>query len=261
MGLDQAVLKGFESNASDDDRLSKDEVENLLRRGAYDIFSEDKDGAAEKESNSFVQQDIDSILERRSTTVVHENTGSKSNAAGGTFSKARFVSKTPDALKGRREDVDIEDPDFWRKMIGDPSDFDDGSDLLKSQPRQRTKANYSESDYKRRLDATLMVEPTGSESESDDDDDHAGESCVQRTRWGGSLPGQWKKDDAIAVYRNLTCYGYGLREWSAFMRKEQLTNEYDATEVRHEACMRLLVLSHDVHFRSNECRGLLFWQL
>jgi hypothetical protein len=104
MGLDQAVLSGFESGASGEGTLSKEEVEKLLRHGAYGIFSEDKDGA--EESNAFVQQDIDTILERRSRTVVHDNTGSKSNAAGGTFSKARFAA--PNATEGKKsggEDV------------------------------------------------------------------------------------------------------------------------------------------------------------
>jgi hypothetical protein len=80
------------------------------QNGAYDIFKEDKEGASEKESNDFVSQDIDSILERRATTVVHENTGSNSNAAGGTFSKASFKNTNSDAAE-----VDVDDPDFWTK--------------------------------------------------------------------------------------------------------------------------------------------------
>jgi SNF2 family DNA or RNA helicase len=121
MGLDQAVLKGFESNASGEPTMTKEEVERLLRHGAYDIFNEDKAGSAEAESNDFVQQDIDAILERRSKTVIHSNTGSNSNAAGGTFSKASFKApKTPNAKEGEAvEEVDIEDPDFWKKIVGE----------------------------------------------------------------------------------------------------------------------------------------------
>lgn len=89
--------------------MTKEEVEKLLKNGAYDIFREDKDGSGDKESNDFVSQDIDSILERRAKTIVHENTGSKSSAAGGTFSKASFVGNANEA------EVDIDDPDFWTK--------------------------------------------------------------------------------------------------------------------------------------------------
>lgn len=43
MGLDQAVLQGIE-NSGGKDIMTKDEVERLLKHGAYDIFKEDKDG-------------------------------------------------------------------------------------------------------------------------------------------------------------------------------------------------------------------------
>jgi hypothetical protein len=114
MGLDQAVLSGFESGTSGDGALSKEEVERLLRLGAYGIFSEDKEGA-DAESNNFVEQDIDTILERRARTVVHDSTSGQ-NAAGGTFSKARF-SAAPQAGEGKKstnEDVSIDDPQFWQ---------------------------------------------------------------------------------------------------------------------------------------------------
>lgn len=93
--------------------MSKEEVENLLRHGAYDIFSEEKAGDGEAASNAYSEQDIDSILERHSRTVVHENTGSNSKAAGGTFSKATFSASTP-GTNGKTEEIDIEDPEFWK---------------------------------------------------------------------------------------------------------------------------------------------------
>ena len=119
MGLDEAVLHGFQKNSSGEGAMTKDEIEKLLRHGAYDIMNEHKAGTAEAESNAFKEQDIDSILSRRSRKVVHDNTGSGSKAAGGTFSKASFVNKTPskkgDTVDGQTatEDVDVNDPDFW----------------------------------------------------------------------------------------------------------------------------------------------------
>lgn len=116
MGLDQAVLQGIEGGAGDGEGvLTKEEVERLLRHGAYDIFNEEKTGSSEQESKDFESQDIDSILARRAKTVIHENTGSKSNAAGGTFSKASFkAKKTGEGGDGTGDDagddVDIDDP-------------------------------------------------------------------------------------------------------------------------------------------------------
>ena len=118
MGLDQAVLQGIEGGTGDGEGvLSKEEVERLLRHGAYDIFNEEKSGSSEQESKEFESQDIDSILARRAKTVVHDNTGSNSNAAGGTFSKASFraqnTGKSGDGTGNgddTGEDVDIDDP-------------------------------------------------------------------------------------------------------------------------------------------------------
>ena len=115
MGLDQAVLQGIEGGG-DKEIMTKEEVERLLKHGAYDIFNDDKDGTSDKESTEFVSQDIDSILARRAKTVVHENTGSKSNAAGGTFSKASFKSTHDGGVDAAG--IDVDDPDFGPRLLG-----------------------------------------------------------------------------------------------------------------------------------------------
>jgi hypothetical protein len=102
MGLDQAVLSGFEGGG--ERSLSKEEVEKLLRCGAY-VLDEDKDGS-EAASNAFAVDDIDTILQRCAKNVVHDN----SAAAGGKFSKARFSKALP-AAGGTT--VEIDDPNFW----------------------------------------------------------------------------------------------------------------------------------------------------
>merc|ERR1711957_886637 len=162
MGLDQAVLNGIENKGADGNHgegiLSRAEIEKLLRHGAYDIFNEDKTGKSEQESNEFMAEDIDSILTRRATTVVHDNTGSNSSAKGGTFSKASFKassSLTGAALEGSAEDVDIDDPEFWKKMVGEAKVEDDTTLLNKK--RKRNRANYSERDYDRNIKAALEM--------------------------------------------------------------------------------------------------------
>ena len=105
MGLDQAVLEGIE-HSEGKNTMTKEEVEKLLKNGAYEIFAESKDGSGEKESNDFISQDIDSILERRATTIVHDNSG---KSIGGTFAKASFKHTN------QINDTDVDDPDFWTK--------------------------------------------------------------------------------------------------------------------------------------------------
>ena len=48
LGLDQAILGGLD-NSGWQKALTKEEVEKLLKHGAYDIFQEDKDGTSEDE--------------------------------------------------------------------------------------------------------------------------------------------------------------------------------------------------------------------
>lgn len=259
MGLDQAVLKGFESSSSGDvsfrflrfvalylqltvvslrftsqAAMTKEEVERLLRHGAYDIFNEEKQGTAEAESNDFIQQDIDSILERRARTVVHDNTGSGSNAAGGTFSKASFVAPKTPSKKGPEEDVDIEDPDFWKKMVGEAKP--EAASVLK--PRRRNRAIYSEKFYARQLHQAITMDGDGSESSDSEseDEDHSDEededNNEERTKWGGTKPNQWKKSHALNVLEVLERYGYNRWEWEALQSKlSPELNEFSEGEV------------------------------
>ena len=159
MGLDQAVLQGIEAS-SDKDIMTKEEVEKLLKHGAYDIFKEDQEGSSEKESNDFASQDIDSILARRAKTVVHENTGSNSNAAGGTFSKASFKNTNSDGIAAA--EVDVDDPDFWTKVVGEAKE----EEPEQLGQRKRTQGSYSEKEYLKKLDAAIRGEGgAGSDAE------------------------------------------------------------------------------------------------
>jgi hypothetical protein len=209
--------------------MTKEEVERLLKHGAYEIFKEQEAGEAESQSNDFLQQDIDTILQRHSKTVVHENTGSKSNAGGGTFSKASFKAKTPDPNRKSEDDIEIEDPDFWKKMLGD-SVPDENDDHMKG-PRQRNRANYDEKAYTnidRLLDEGNVSDNEEKSDTSDDEESLDGE----RTKWGGALSTQWKKDDAENVVRALSTYGYNVKQWDVFIKKIDLTKQYDPEEVR-----------------------------
>lgn len=217
--------------------LSKEEVEKLLRHGAYNIFNEDAAGTAEDASNDFVQQDIDSILQGRSRTVVHDNTGTKSNAAGGTFSKARFkAAKTPDTTKGKSksEDIDIEDPDFWKKMVGE-SNMEEAIDPLTAKRRRRNETNYSEKDYMQKLEFSLAVSGDDASdsdaSDSDADDDEEEDGLTERSRWGGSTAKDWQKDHALNLVKTLLSFGYGAVDWGEVMKHLDFRGTIDDEEV------------------------------
>eukprot|EP00804_Cyclotella_cryptica_P019560 CCRYP_014309-RA/>CCRYP_014309-RA protein AED:0.14 eAED:0.14 QI:0/0.76/0.66/1/0.64/0.44/18/4750/927 len=137
LGLDRAVLAHQRQNVeetSSSKRKSKaereeqaKEIDELLKKGAYDVFREDDDNEAQK----FMETDIDQLLEQSSRKVTYGETATSSLSSGlGSFSKASFVASTGD---GDGKDVDLDDPDFWAKAVGlqaPPEDMDPNMMLI-----------------------------------------------------------------------------------------------------------------------------------
>ena len=79
-------------------QLSKKEVEELLKKGAYAAVMNE-----ENEGDKFSEEDIDTILQRRTQTVTVQ-----AGVKGSTFAKASFN------MSSNREDIDVNDPNFWQ---------------------------------------------------------------------------------------------------------------------------------------------------
>lgn len=119
LGLERAVLsaqrdQGDEGDLSEKKPLSQKqaqakEIDELLKKGAYDVFRDNDDSEAEK----FMETDIDQLLEKSSMKVTYGASASSGSGLG-SFSKASFVTDTGDGEK----DVDLDDPDFWAKAVG-----------------------------------------------------------------------------------------------------------------------------------------------
>ncbi|EGZ22731.1 hypothetical protein PHYSODRAFT_388148, partial [Phytophthora sojae] len=173
LGLDQAVLggiknddpvaklKGSAKTSKPNDRMSKEEIENLLKHGAYEMFKE-QESEAEAASKKFGEESIDQILSR-STTIVHDPTrdadGNEKKNAMSSFSKATFVSSTnPD------EEVDIDDPNFWTKVIGlngvEEQKKEEPSPLQKRRCRRKVKSYLIDDDK------AFMMDDSGDEASS-----------------------------------------------------------------------------------------------
>jgi hypothetical protein len=163
--------------------LSKKEIENLLKRGAYDMFREENEGKSEQESKTFCEADIDQILER-STHIVHDASASGSGSGakitgtqGGTlggalnsFSKASFVSSK------EIDDVAVDDPQFWEKVMGlskAQEEEEKGAGKRKRKCRD-TIGSYHEDallDMAKRAGAGMTIQPLGKGSTPADLDD------------------------------------------------------------------------------------------
>ncbi|KAG7383394.1 choline dehydrogenase 7 [Phytophthora pseudosyringae] len=220
LGLDQAVLGGIKSDdhvaklkgtakqSTANDRMSKEEIENLLKHGAYEMFKE-QDSEAEAASNKFGSESIDQILSR-STTIVHDPTrdtdGNEKKNVMSSFSKATFVSSTnPD------EAVDIDDPNFWTKVIGlngvEEQKKEEPSPLQKRRCRRKVKSYLIDDDKsflmedsgdersssRKKISRELGVQKDEEFVISDDDDDEDDEDS-------SDIP--LAKDDSLGVTAN-----------------------------------------------------------
>merc|ERR1712045_612967 len=102
LGLDKAVLQSMNTslskagNPEKSNSLSKKEVEDLLKKGAYGALMDD-----ETAGDKFIEEDIEEILSRRTTTKTQDTSDQK----GGSFSKATFASADT-------ADIQIDDPEL-----------------------------------------------------------------------------------------------------------------------------------------------------
>jgi len=118
LGLDRAVLAHQRQNEQGLSRHKKSErdkesqakeIDELLKKGAYDVFRDDDD----TDAKTFMETDIDQLLERSSRTVTYGNTQTSMSKGLGSFSKASFVTSDAEG-----KDIDLDDPDFWAKAVG-----------------------------------------------------------------------------------------------------------------------------------------------
>jgi SNF2 family DNA or RNA helicase len=117
--------KNNKSNRAMEREKQAKEIDELLKKGAYDVFRDDDD----KEAKEFMETDIDALLERSTKTVTYGSTSNNMSSGLGSFSKASFVATTGE---GEDKDIDLDDPDFWKKAVGldVPAEVDDETAAL-----------------------------------------------------------------------------------------------------------------------------------
>jgi chromodomain-helicase-DNA-binding protein 7 len=160
LGLDKAVLQSMntgqgKNKVENTNQLTKTEIENLLKKGAYGALMDD-DNAGDK----FCEEDIEHILQRRTQTIEHEQ-----EKAGGSFSKASFASADTTG------DINIDDPDFWAKWAkkAEIEEIDEKTRLLIAEPRSRKQI--------RRFGGNESLDPrevSDLDTSSDEEDDGTG---------------------------------------------------------------------------------------
>ncbi|KAI8331840.1 SNF2 family N-terminal domain-containing protein [Chlamydoabsidia padenii] len=198
LGLDKAVMSRSGPTGEPDNgqpskhELTKQEIENLLKKGAYGAMLDDE------ASTQFCEEDIDQILERRTKVIRHEG-----NEQGSVFSKATFSAGTGDV-----DGVELDDPDFWEKWAAkaniDTTEIpEEKNKLILLSPRRRrtvqrfgTKqldSNYSDNEkddsaYEDEDDEEDEDGPGGGGEEDETAGDDSGIGARRRGRRRGQSP-------------------------------------------------------------------------
>ncbi|OON20507.1 protein, SNF2 family [Opisthorchis viverrini] len=180
LGLDRAVLQSMGSKEARQAQMSKKEIEELLKKGAYGALMDD-----DKAGEDFCEEDIDQILQSRSRVVQLEQ-GEKNS----TFSKATF------SISDNRSDIELDDPNFWQKWAkkaGVDENAGTVKDLIMKTPRQRRQTSrysaLSES-------APVAASPPSYGTSEPEDSATAQSSADENTISGGgsgSGRGRWRR--------------------------------------------------------------------
>ncbi|CAB1326039.1 unnamed protein product, partial [Coregonus sp. 'balchen'] len=237
LGLDKAVLQsmsGRENAANGVQQLSKKEVEDLLRKGAYGALMDEED-----EGSKFCEEDIDQILQRRTQTITIESEGK-----GSTFAKASFVAA------GNRTDISLEDPDFWQKWAKkaelDMDAINGRNTLVIDTPRVRKQTRHYSS-----MKEDELAE--FSELESDGEN----EKPLTKPRRPQDRAQGYPRSECFRVEKNLLVYGWG--RWGDILSHGRFKRPLREQDV--ETICRALLAYCLLHYRGDENIKSFIWDL
>jgi len=223
LGLDKAILQSMrnedkfnQTTQNPQLQLSKKEIEDLLKKGAYGALMED-DAVADK----FCEEDIDKILQQR-TTVIQIEGGEK----GSTFSKASFQTN-------ETNDISIDDPEFWQKWakkadIDLEEKLNPKDERIIYEPRRRTQTRrYGGPDD--------LLEEVSDYSSSDTDDGNENKDQIDQTgKDGKKLRGRKSKRG-----KNSEGNYQGDGDWNENINCTSLENEDSNSVWTRDECYKV----------------------
>ncbi|XP_035243439.1 chromodomain-helicase-DNA-binding protein 6 [Anguilla anguilla] len=234
LGLDKAVLQDINRKGSLNgvQQLSKMEVEDLLRKGAYGALMDEED-----EGSKFCEEDIDQILQRRTQTITIQTEGK-----GSTFAKASFVSS------GNRTDISLDDPNFWQKWAKIAElEIDSKAEkesLVIDTPRVRKQTRH----YNSFEDDELME---FSELDSDSEE----RPC--RTRRLSDRNRRYLRAECFRVEKNLLIFGWG--RWKDILTHGRF--KWHLAERDMELLCRALLVYCLRHYKGDDKIKSFIWDL
>uniref|UniRef100_A0A6I8R080 Chromodomain-helicase-DNA-binding protein 8 n=1 Tax=Xenopus tropicalis TaxID=8364 RepID=A0A6I8R080_XENTR len=236
LGLDKAVLQsmsGRDNATNGVQQLSKKEIEDLLRKGAYGALMDEED-----EGSKFCEEDIDQILSRRTHTITIESEGK-----GSTFAKASFVAS------GNRTDISLDDPNFWQKWAKkaelDLDVLNGRNTLVIDTPRVRKQTRLFSA-----VKEDELMEFSDLESDSEDKP-----SIKPRRPQDKSLG--YARSECFRVEKNLLVYGWG--RWTDILSHGRFKRQLSEQDVE-TICRTILVYCLN-HYRGDENIKGFIWDL
>jgi hypothetical protein len=194
-------LEGISGERSENiSSLSKKELENLLKHGAYDMFKKDDNGEADAESTKFCEADIDQILQR-SSIVIHGGNKQDQENKNASFSKASFVSS---GSNNSDNDVAIDDPQFWSKIVG----LSSGADVEETTNKRRTARNFV--NYKEPGMAQFKLD--NKEDSESDNEENENENVIEIA--------DFNQANIMKILASMNSKGYG--SWEAINKDSKL---------------------------------------
>uniref|UniRef100_A0A672UZ96 Chromodomain helicase DNA binding protein 6 n=1 Tax=Strigops habroptila TaxID=2489341 RepID=A0A672UZ96_STRHB len=234
LGLDKAVLQDINRKGSTNgvQQLSKMEVEDLLRKGAYGALMDEED-----EGSKFCEEDIDQILQRRTQTITIQTEGK-----GSTFAKASFVAS------GNRTDISLDDPNFWQKWAKiaelDTDAKNEKESLVIDRPRVRKQTKHYNS-----FEEDELMEFSELDSDSDE--------RPTRSRRFNEKTRRYLRAECFRVEKNLLIFGWG--RWKDILTHGRF--KWHLNEKDMEMICRALLVYCVKHYKGDEKIKSFIWDL
>ncbi|XP_012659382.1 chromodomain-helicase-DNA-binding protein 6 isoform X2 [Otolemur garnettii] len=234
LGLDKAVLQDINRKGGTNgvQQLSKMEVEDLLRKGAYGALMDEED-----EGSKFCEEDIDQILQRRTHTITIQSEGK-----GSTFAKASFVAS------GNRTDISLDDPNFWQKWAKiaelDTEAKNEKESLVIDRPRVRKQTKHYNS-----FEEDELMEFSELDSDSDE--------RPTRSRRLSDKARRYLRAECFRVEKNLLIFGWG--RWKDILTHGRF--KWHLNEKDMEVICRALLVYCVKHYKGDEKIKSFIWEL
>ncbi|XP_008849206.1 chromodomain-helicase-DNA-binding protein 6 [Nannospalax galili] len=234
LGLDKAILQDINRKGSTNgvQQLSKMEVEDLLRKGAYGALMDEED-----EGSKFCEEDIDQILQRRTHTITIQSEGK-----GSTFAKASFVAS------GNRTDISLDDPNFWQKWAKiaelDTEAKNEKESLVIDRPRVRKQTKHYNS-----FEEDELMEFSELDSDSDE--------RPTRSRRLSDKARRYLRAECFRVEKNLLIFGWG--RWKDILTHGRF--KWHLNEKDMEMICRALLVYCVKHYKGDEKIKSFIWEL